>query len=152
MTPPETPNVITAPMPKHDQDINVVDDVLFVSYVDELATPLPTVKKNLLQAGLFLGWGENYYHCASLPNGCILLKIGFQHLINNRENLFEKTSSMKSLCEDVRCEDVSIVTISRNPTRSSSKGPVRITPTPRVTPLIITSPGPIPYSTDKVVP
>ena len=46
--PPETPNVITAPMPKHDQGINVVDDVLFVSSVDDLTTHLPTIKKDLI--------------------------------------------------------------------------------------------------------
>ena len=27
--PPETPNVITAPMPKHDQGVNAVDDNIF---------------------------------------------------------------------------------------------------------------------------
>ena len=59
---------------------------------------------------------------------------------------------MKSLCEDVRCEDVSNITISNNPTRVSSKGPIRITDSPKISPLIITSPGPIPYSSDKVVP
>ena len=45
---PEIPNVITAPMPKHDRGVNAIDDDLFVSSIDELATPLPTVKKNLL--------------------------------------------------------------------------------------------------------
>ena len=46
--PPETPNVITAPMPKHGQGVNVVDDDLFVSSLDELLTPLLIVKKNIL--------------------------------------------------------------------------------------------------------
>ena len=66
--PPETPNVITAPMPKHDQGINVIDGDLSVSSVNELATPLPVVKENLLQAGLFLGSSEDCYHCVSLTN------------------------------------------------------------------------------------
>ena len=73
--PPETPNVITAPIPKNGQGVNVVNDDLFVSFVDELATPLPTVKKNLLRANLFSGCGEGCHLCASLPNGCLLLKI-----------------------------------------------------------------------------
>ena len=72
--------------------------------------------------------------------------------MKNKEILFEKTPTMKGLCEDARCEDVSFVTISNNPPRVSSKGPVRITPTPKLAPLIITSPGPIPYSPDKDVP
>ena len=83
----------------------------------------------------------------SLPNGCLLLKIGVQHMIDDREILFEKVPSAKSLCEDV-----SIITISNNPAKISSKGPVRITTTPKIAPLIITSPEPIPYSSDKVVP
>ena len=69
--PLETPNVIIAPMPKHDKGINVVDDVLFVSSMGELTTPLAVVKKNLLRAGLFPGCGEGCYHFASLPNGCL---------------------------------------------------------------------------------
>ena len=70
----------------------------------------------------------------------------------NKEILFEKIPSMKSLCEDERCEDVSIITIYDNTPRVSSGRPVRITSTPKVAPLIITFPGPIPYSSDKAVP
>ena len=53
---PEIPNVITAPMPKHGRDVNVVEDDVFVTVVDELVTPLLTVKRNLLKASLFLGY------------------------------------------------------------------------------------------------
>ena len=42
--PLETPNVITAPMTKHGQGVNTVDDHCFVSSVDELTTPLLTIK------------------------------------------------------------------------------------------------------------
>ena len=63
--PPETPNVITAPMPKHDKGISVIDDVLYVSTVSDLATPLPIIKKNLLQASLFSGCIERCYCCAA---------------------------------------------------------------------------------------
>ena len=44
---PEKPNVITAPMPKHCHGVNVVDDDLFVTSVEEISTPLVTVNKNL---------------------------------------------------------------------------------------------------------
>ena len=63
-------------MPKHDKGINVVDDVLFVSSVAELTTPLPVVKKNLLRAGLFPCCLEIFYHCASQTNGCMWIKKG----------------------------------------------------------------------------
>ena len=55
---PEKPNVITAPMPKHGHGVNDVDDDLFVTSVEEISTPLMTVNKNLLLAGLFPGCGE----------------------------------------------------------------------------------------------
>ena len=46
--PPEIPNVITAPMPKHDKGINDIEDVSYVSVVSDLMTPLIIIKKNLL--------------------------------------------------------------------------------------------------------
>src|ERR1044072_8256189 len=39
-----------------------------------------------------------------------------------------------------------------NVIRITSTGPMKIAPTPRVDPLIITSPGPVPYSSDKAIP
>ena len=63
--PPETPNVITAPMPKHDKGVSAIDDVLYVSTVSDLTTPLLIIKKNLLQVGLFLGCIERCYYCAA---------------------------------------------------------------------------------------
>ena len=65
----------------------------------------------------------------------------------NEEIMFEKVPLIKN-----SCEDVSIITISDNPPRVSTKRPVRITSVPKVAPLIITMPGPIPYSSDKTVP
>ena len=52
---PEKPNLITAPMPKHGRGVNAVDTDVFVTLVEEVSTPLMTMKKNLLLAGLFLG-------------------------------------------------------------------------------------------------
>ena len=57
---------------------------------------------------------------------------------------FEKTPSVESTSQDLNLEDVS--TISGTPIRITSKGPINITDEPRVSPLIITAPGPIPYS------
>ena len=69
---PETPNVITAPMPKHGQGVNAIDDDRFVSSMDELVTLLLTIKGNLLRASLFLGCGEGCHSCMSLPDGCLM--------------------------------------------------------------------------------
>ncbi|XP_058761629.1 uncharacterized protein LOC131635043 [Vicia villosa] len=57
--PPETPNVITAPMPKHDKAVNAINQDSYVTSVMNLTTPLPLIKKKLLQAGLFPGCVED---------------------------------------------------------------------------------------------
>ena len=134
-------------MPKHGQGVNVVDDDRFVSYMDELTTPLLIVKENLLRAGLFPDCGEGCHLCMSLPDGCLLLKMGVQRLMVNKEVLFEKIPLARNLCKDV-----SIITISDNPPRVSTKRPFKIKFVPKFSPLIITMPGPIPYSLDNAVP
>ena len=53
--PPPTPNVITAPMPNHGKGVNAIEYVAFVSSVNDLTTPLKTIKENLLKAGVFPG-------------------------------------------------------------------------------------------------
>ena len=63
--PPETPNVITAPMPSHGKGVNDIDDVSYVSIISNLTTPLMIVKKNLLRDGLFPGCPKSCYHRAS---------------------------------------------------------------------------------------
>ena len=77
-------------------------------------------------------------------SACPLLKTGVQCLVDNKEILFEKTFT-----PTVPYNDVSIVTISANSSRVSIKRPIRITSVPKVAPLIITMPGPIPYTSDK---
>ena len=63
--------------------------------------------------------------------------------------LVEKITYMENLIQDLELEDVSI--IFGAPVRINFKGPVKITTEPRVAPLIITTPGPIPYSYDKAI-
>ena len=81
---------------------------------------------------------------------------GIQRLIDSHEILFEKIPSVKSLpkstFQKLRLEDISIITIYNNPIRITSKGPIRIPDEPRVAPLIIITLGPVPYSSDKVMP
>ena len=115
--------------------------------VEEISTPLMTVKKNLLLAGLFPGCGEDCHMCSILPSGCHLLKSGVQRLMDNKEILFENT-----VIPVVPFEDVSIITISDNPSKVFSRRPVRIIPVQTIAPLIIIIPGPISYTSDKAVP
>ena len=75
-----------------------------------------TVNKNLLLAGLFLGYGEGCHMCLSFLSGCYLLKAGVQRLMDNKEILFEKT-----LVPTVLHEDVAIITISAILPRSPPK-------------------------------
>ena len=73
--------------------------------------------------------------------------MGVQRLMLNKEILFENVPFTRN-----SCEDVSIITISDNPPRVSTKRPVKITYVPKSSPLIITMSGPISYSLDKAVP
>ena len=109
-------------MPKHDRDVNAIEEDMFVTLVDELVTPLLTIKKNLLNAGVFPGCDESCHFCLSSPTSCHLLKVGVQCLIDNKDILFEKTS-----IPTISYNYVSIVTISANSSRDSTKRPVRIT-------------------------
>ena len=143
-------------MPSHGKGVNSIDDVSYVSTINDLTTPLMIIKKNLLRASLFSGYPKNGYHCASQTNGFMRMKKGIQYLIDIHEIFFEKTSSMNSLYESIpqelRLEDVSIITISNTPIRITSRGPIRIPAEPIVAPLIITAPCPVLYSSNKVVP
>ena len=60
----EIPNVITAPMPKHGHDVNIVEEYMFVTSVDELMTPLLTIKNNLLNVDVFPGCDESCHFCS----------------------------------------------------------------------------------------
>ena len=140
-------NVISAPMPRHGHNTNAIEEDLFVTVVDELLTPLLTIKINLLKAGVFSGCNKVCHLCLSSPFGCPLLKAGNQCMIDNKEILFEKTT-----ISPIPVEVVSIITISSNSSRVSTKRPVRITSVPKSTPLIIIIPGPVSYSSNKTVP
>ena len=132
-------------MPKHG--VNAIDEDLFVVSVNDIVTPFMTVKKNLLLAGLFLGCDKNFRMCSVLSTGCHLLKSGVQRLMDSKEIVFEKT-----VVPLVHTEELSIITIFDNSSKDPSRKPVRITFVPKITHVIITVAGPIPYTSDKVVP
>ena len=85
---PEKPNVISAPMLRHGDNASAVEEDLFVSTMNELLTPLLTIKLNLLKAGVFPGCDQNCHACLSSSFDCPLLKKGIQQLIDNKEILF----------------------------------------------------------------
>ena len=62
--PPPTLNVITTPMLNHGNGVNVFEDTIFVSSVEDLTTPLNITKKNLLKAGILPGCVKDYVCCA----------------------------------------------------------------------------------------
>ena len=107
---PERPNVVTAPMPQHR--VNAVEEDLYAVSVNDVATPLLTVKKNLLLAGLFPICSKGCLLCAVIPTGCPLLKSGIQSLMDSKEMMFKKTA-----VPFVSAEEVSVVTIFNNPTK-----------------------------------
>ena len=129
---PDKPNVISAPMPKHGRNVNAIEEDLYVVDVNDLITPLLTIKLNLLKAGIFPGCKEDCYCCYSLPFDCPLLKKGIQGLMDSRQILFEKVSAIPT-----HTEDVSIITIHANLSKAVKK-PVKITPATKSVPLKIT--------------
>src|SRR4051812_37144990 len=152
--PPETPNVIIAPMSKHDKTVNAIIDTIYIYDVGELSTPLLEVKRKLIQAGYFLGCDPDCFYCTHLPNGCENVRMGIQKWMDRHIIMFERLPSMDDLCEvfanGMRIEDVSVVT--DIPLKIPTKAPFKISATPKVASVIITSPTPFPYSSDKVVP
>src|SRR3954469_15463977 len=150
----KTPNVIIAPMPKHDNTVNAIMDTIHVYDVRDLSTPLPDIKRKLLRAGLFPGCDPDCYYCALRPEGCENLKRGIQGWMDRGTIRFEKTPTVEELCEGfsrgLKFEDVSV--ISKVPLKIPTKAPLKISAEPRVAPIVITQPGPIPYSSDKAIP
>ena len=98
---PEKPNVISAPMPRHGYNANAIEEDLFVATVDELLTPLPIIKMNLLKANIFPGCNKDCHMCLSSPTDCPLLKTGIQRLIDNQEILFENAPVLPIPVKDI---------------------------------------------------
>ena len=67
--------------------------------------------------------------------------------MDSKEILFKKI-----VVPAVPTEEVSIVTIFNNPPKAPSKKPVKIMSAQKIAPIIITVPGPLPYTSDKAVP
>src|SRR3954464_12998735 len=152
--PPETPNVITAPMPKHDKTVNAIIDTVYIYDVNEVSIPLLEVKRKFIQAGYFPGCDPDCFYCSRQPNGCENLKMGIQKHMDRRIIMFERLPSMdmlgKVFANGIRMEDVSV--ISSLPFKISTKAPFKLSATLKVASVVIARPTPFPYSSDKAVP
>ena len=65
--------------------------------------------------------------------------------MDNHIILIEEVLSTENMCQDLSV-------IYGPPIMITFKGPARITTNPNAAPLIITTPGPIPQSSDKAIP
>ena len=142
---PEKLNVISAPMPKHGHSAHAIEEDMYVAVVDDLMTPLPIIKMNLLKAGIFPGCEKDCYFCSSLQSDCPLLKSGIQRLMDNQEILFQKIpvtpiTPITHVTLVTPINDVAIITISDNLPKVC-KRPVKIKPDPKFVPLKITMSG-----------
>src|SRR3954464_6930434 len=152
--PPETPNVIIAPMPKHDKTVNAILDTVYIYDVNEVSIPLLEVKRKFIQAGYFPGCDPDCFYCTYSPNGCENLRMGIQKWMDHRIIMFERLPSMDVLCEvfanGIKIGDASV--IPSLPFKISAKAAFKIYATLKMVLVIITSPTPFPYSSDKAVP
>ena len=108
--------------------------------VEQVTTPLSFVKRYLLDNSIFPGYTSECAKCTEQPKGCDDLKAGIQLLIKEASLQFDRKSSYRKVTR----EDVVVISIPYTP--------VRI-PTPsRAPPLMITVPGPMPYTSEKAIP
>src|SRR3954464_7213738 len=69
LDPPETPNVITAPIPKNDKTVNAIIDTVYIYDVNEVSIRCLEVKRRFIQAGYFARSVPDCFDCKLLPKG-----------------------------------------------------------------------------------
>ncbi|XP_058765542.1 uncharacterized protein LOC131639041 [Vicia villosa] len=142
-TPTQGPNVVQNPMPHHGAHaanaIDIVEDAHLVKDVIELGSLLPLLKKELLRMGLYSSCGKFCVDCLADASVCDNVKSGVQQLIDNGYLQFEHVR-----CPKVVENEVNVVSIPYTPARI---------PIPaRAPPLVITLPGPVPYTSERAIP
>ncbi|XP_058746759.1 uncharacterized protein LOC131619709 [Vicia villosa] len=142
-TPTQGPNVVQNPMPSHGTHaanaIDIVEDIYLVRDVIELGSLLPLLKKELLRMRLYAGCGEFCTDCMVTSLVCDKVKDGIQQLIDSGYLQFEHVRHPKSVKDEIN-----VLSIPYTPTKI---------PIPaRAPPLVITLPGPIPYTSEKAIP
>ncbi|XP_058774480.1 uncharacterized protein LOC131648768 [Vicia villosa] len=142
-TPTQGPNVVQNHMPPHGTHaanaIEVVEDACLIKDVIELGSLLPLLKSELLRIGLYSGCGEFCTDCMTMSTVCDKVKGEIQQLMDSGYLQFEHVRRPE------RVENaVNVVSIPYTP----AKIPVPA----RAPPLVITSPGPVPYTSEKAIP
>ncbi|XP_058746081.1 uncharacterized protein LOC131618951 [Vicia villosa] len=142
-TPTQGPNVVQNPMPPHETHaanaIEVVENAHLVKDVTELGSLLLLLKKELLRMGLYSSCGELCTDCMAISSVCDKVKGGIQQLMDTGYLQFERVQR-----PEIVKSEVNVVSIPYTP----AKIPVPA----RAPPLVITLPGPVPYTSEKAIP
>ncbi|XP_058745783.1 uncharacterized protein LOC131618617 [Vicia villosa] len=142
-TPTQGPNVVQNPMPPHGTHaanaIEVVEDAHLVKDVIELGSLLPLLKKELLRMGLYAGCGEFCTDCMVTPSVCDKVKGGIQQLMDSGYLEFEHVRRPEMVESEVNVASIPYT-------------PTKIPIPARAPPLVITLPGPVPYTSERAIP
>ncbi|XP_058784698.1 uncharacterized protein LOC131659539 [Vicia villosa] len=142
-TPTPGPNVVQNPMPPHGSHaanaLDCVEDTRLVKDVTELGSLLPLLKVELLRMGLYAGCGELCNDCMATSSVCDKVKNGIRQLIDSGYLQFERVRR-----PEVFENEINVASIPYTP----AKIPIPA----RAPPLVITSPGPVPYTSEKAIP
>ncbi|XP_058762353.1 uncharacterized protein LOC131635725 [Vicia villosa] len=142
-TPTQGPNVVQNPMPPHGAHaanaIEVVEDARLVKDVIELGSLLPLLKKELLRMDLYSGCGEFCADCMAISSVCDKVKSGVQQLIDSGYLQFERVRRPEMVENEVNVASIPYI-------------PAKIPIPARAPPLVITLPGPVPYTSERAIP
>lgn len=137
------PNMLRNSMPPHH--VNVIensDEVLnLIRDVNKLKTPLALVKRRLLKCDIFPGCPPDCKQCSGQPEGCDVLRMNIQKMIDQYMIQFDIISVDN---DDVGKSIVATVSIPYDP--------ISLPANVRIAPLIIATPGPVPFTSTKVMP
>ena len=92
----------------------------------------------MFKRGIYPGCNSDCFDCVFQPEGYAKLKTGIQKLFNEGELLFDKIIKGRKITEDV---DVISISFTHTNLYALTK----------MTPLLITTPGLIPYTSDRAV-
>src|ERR1051325_8190128 len=101
-------------MSRHGAVQAVIEDgkvLNLVTNVDSVRTPLPFVKKYLIERGVFPGCKAVCDRCEHCSNGCANLKAGIQGLIDDSQLQFDRIRKG----EKIEMRAVSVITIPYSP-------------------------------------
>ena len=104
------------------------------------------MKEQLTSKCVFLGCGMDCVACLKHPEGCHLLINAVQDLITKGFLQFNRKIVKPGIDKD----EVNVITIPVK--QKASRVPVTILVHAKKSPLLITTPGPVPYISDKAVP